>query len=209
MSARRLWRAIESGLGRYLRSELLQSLLAGLLLAPAFLWLDLRWPVFWALAVSLSWLVPLVGAIIVIIPMTVIVAVQSGPLTAALAVTVTLAVLAVLEFGVERRMYTSGRGANVLMIMIALVMADAFGLPGLLLAPAISAVLYILLTELSDVSVVPAPRPVQETDVTDLETRLAEARSLISAQGDSTNRRLESIADRLESLLAEAQRVEV
>ncbi len=206
-AARELWRAVESGLGRYLRSELLQSLLAGLLLTPAFMLLDLRWPVFWALAVSLTWLIPLVGALIVIVPMAIIVEVQSGPVTAVLAVAITLAVLALLEFGVERRLYQSGRGASVLMIMVALVMADAFGFVGLLLAPPVSAVFYILLTELADQSVAPAARPLLDANVTDLTARLASARDLIASQSNGANRRLESIADRLEDLLDEARRV--
>ena len=149
VAARNTWRAGETGLGRYLRSELLQSLLVGAMLAPVFTLLGLRWAVFWALAASLAWLVPLVGGFLVIVPMAVVVWVQSGPLTAAVAVVAVLAVLALLEFILERRLYTRERGINVLTIMVALVMADAFGLVGLLLAPPVAVVIHILLRELA------------------------------------------------------------
>jgi predicted PurR-regulated permease PerM len=206
-AARNTWRTIEAGLGRYLRSELLQSALAGLLLAPIFMALDLRWPVFWALAASLAWLVPMVGGFLVIVPMAVVVWVQSGPVTALLAVAATLAVLGLLEFGLERRLYPRERGANVLTIMIALVMADAFGLVGLLLAPPVAAVLHVLLSELANPSAVRAPRPALEADLAGLEAQLAEARALMASHGSDSAPRLVSMADRLEVLLAETRRL--
>jgi predicted PurR-regulated permease PerM len=207
-AARMTWRAIEAGLGRYLRSELLQSLLAGLLLAPTFVALDLRWPIFWALAASLAWLVPMVGGFLVIAPMAAVVWVQSGPLTAILAVAATLAVLTLLEFGLERRLYPRERGANVLTIMIALVMADAFGLAGLLLAPPVAAVMHILLAELANPGALRAPQPALEVGVAGLEARLAEARALMAERGNDSDPRLENIANRLGALLAETQGLE-
>jgi putative permease len=208
-TARKIWRAIETGLGRYCRSELLQSLLAGALLAPFFMLLGLRWPVFWALAASLAWLVPMVGGILVIVPMALVVWVQSGPLTAALAVGGTLAVLTVLEFVVERRLYKRERGINVLTIMGALVMADAFGLVGLLLAPMLAFALHILLKELAGPQAARASRPALAADVSELQARLAEARGLMASEVDEKDARLENLADRLDSLLAEARSMEV
>ena len=203
--ARTIWRAIETGLGRYLRSELLQSLLAGALLALFFTLLALHWAVFWALAASLAWLVPLVGGFLVIVPMAVVIWVQSGAPTAVLAVAVTLAVLALLEFVVERRLYTRERGINVLTIMMALVMADAFGLVGLLLAPPVALVVHILLRELASPDAARVARSALAADVAALEARLAEVRGLMTAQGDGKNHRLENLADRLDDLLAEAR----
>ena len=205
-AARTIWRAIETELGRYLRSELLQSLLVGALLAPFFTLLGLRWAVFWALAASLAWLVPLVGGFLVIVPMAVVIWVQSGAPTAVLAVAVTLAVLALLEFVVERRLYTRERGINVLTIMVALVMADAFGLVGLLLAPPVALVVHILLRELASPDAARVARSALAADVTALEARLAEVRGLMTAQADGKNHRLENLADRLDGLLAEARR---
>ncbi len=81
----------------YLRSELLQGVLLGVLLWPIFRLLGLNWPVFWALAWALSWLVPLVGGFIVIVPLWMVVWAQSGVLTATLAVAAVLIVMALLE----------------------------------------------------------------------------------------------------------------
>lgn len=207
-AARATWRAAESGLGRYLRSELLQSVLVGALLAPIFTLLGLRWAVFWAMAASLAWLVPLVGGFLVIVPMAVVIWVQSGALTAVLAVAATLVVLSVLEFVVERRLYTRERGINVLTIMTVLVMADAFGLVGLLLAPLVALAIHIVLRELANPQEAVAGRPVLAADVTALAARLADVRTFMAAQSDGHDRRLENLADRLDALLAEARQVE-
>lgn len=206
-AARTIWRSIEERVGRYLRSEIIQSLLVGLLLAPIFTLLGLHWPVLWALLASLAWLVPLVGGFIVIIPMGMIVGLQSGPLTAVLAVLVVVALFALLEFGLERRLYVRERGANVLTIMAVLVMTDAFGLIGLLLAPPVAETIHVLLSELANPAATQPGGPPLDTSVADLEAQLGSVRDLITAQGENRDRRLENLADRLEGLLAETRRV--
>lgn len=206
-AARTIWRTIETRVGRYLRSEIVQSLLVGLILAPIFTLLGLRWPVFWALLASLAWFVPLVGGFIVVIPMAIVVWLQSGPLTAGLAVAAVVVLFLLMEFGLERRLYLRERGANVLTIMVVLIMADAFGLIGLLLAPPVAETIHILVTELANLAAARPAEPALDASVTDLEAQLGTVRSLILAQGDNRDRRLENLADRLEGLLAEARRV--
>ncbi len=205
-NVRDTWRALEDGLGRYLRSELLQGLLVGVLLWPIFRLLGLNWPVFWALAAALSWLVPLVGGFIVIVPLWLVVWVQSGVLIATSAVAVALVVMALLEFVLERRLYVRERGMSVLTIAIALIMADAFGLLGLLLAPPLAAMIHILLRELANPTAPRSSQPALAADIAALQARLATARSLIVAAEDGSHRRLENIADRLDRLLGEASR---
>lgn len=205
-NVRDTWRALEDGLGRYLRSELLQGLLVGVLLWPVFRLLGLNWPVFWALAAALSWLVPLVGGFIVIVPLWLVVWVQSGALIATAAVAAALVVMAMLEFVLERRLFTRERGMSVLTIAIALIMADAFGLLGLLLAPPLAAMIHILLRELANPTAPRSSQPALAADIAALQSRLATARSLIVAAEDGSHRRLENIADRLDRLLGEASR---
>lgn len=206
-AARTIWRTIETRVGRYLRSEIVQSLLVGLILAPIFTMLGLRWPVFWALLASLAWFVPLVGGFIVVIPMAIVVWLQSGPLTAGLAVAAVVVVFLLMEFGLERRLYLRERGANVLTIMVVLIMADAFGLIGLLLAPPVAETIHILMTELANLAAARPAEPALDASVADLEAQLGTVHSLLLAQGDNRDRRLENLADRLAGLLAETRRV--
>ena len=64
VSARQLWRMLESELGAYVRSEIAQSLLAGVLLGAGFYVFGLNYPALLAVVAALSWLLPWLGAII-------------------------------------------------------------------------------------------------------------------------------------------------
>ena len=60
--ARGIWRTIEPDLGAYIRSEIIQSLLAALLLGLGYWLLGSQYPVLLALIGALAWLIPVVGA---------------------------------------------------------------------------------------------------------------------------------------------------
>ncbi|MDP2994093.1 MAG: AI-2E family transporter, partial [Anaerolineales bacterium] len=74
--ARGIWRTIEPDLGAYIRSEVVQSLLAGLLLGLGYWLLGSPYPTLLALIGALAWLIPVVGA-----PLAVILPVLMGLLT--------------------------------------------------------------------------------------------------------------------------------
>lgn len=72
-----------------------------------------------------------------------------GPVTAALAVVYTVAVFALMEFVVERRLYTrSFWYGRVLVLVIMIAMVDAFSLLGLLIAPLVATTIQIFLNEM-------------------------------------------------------------
>ena len=102
--ARGIWRTIELDLGAYIRSEVVQSLLAGLLLGLGYWLLGSPYPALLALIGALAWLIPVVGcALAMILPLLVglLTSVQLG-LTTAL---YTLVVLIALEVWVEPRLF--------------------------------------------------------------------------------------------------------
>jgi len=207
-SARRIWRKIEQRLGRYLRGELLRSLLAGTLMAAVLLALGVQWAILWSLAVAVAWLVPMVGGLLVIGPMALIVYVQSGPTRAAIAVAAVLIIMLLLEGFLAGVMQKRERGANVLTLMTVLLMTDAFGIVGLVLSPPVAEALHALFTEFVD----PAARRTDPTSLTEdvgsLQARLEKARLLVPAEdSERQEKRLGSLADRLEELLAEAYTV--
>jgi putative permease len=140
--ARSSWRAIESGIGAYVRSELLQSLLAGLLLWVGFYFMELEYPMLLAVFGALAWLIPWLGGIIALVPPLVVGLGQSLTLGLSAAVYVLL-VLIFLEFVVEPRYFPRQRYSSVLLLVIALIFADAFGLVGIILAPLVSAAIEI------------------------------------------------------------------
>jgi len=145
--ARGIWRTIELDLGAYIRSEVIQSLLAGLLLGVGYRLLGSPYPTVLALTGALAWLIPLVGA-----PLAVILPLLLGLLTSvqlSLFTTLyTLVVLIVLQVWVEPRLLRRKWDNPILTLVILLALADAFGLLGILVAPLISVVCQILWSRL-------------------------------------------------------------
>ena len=141
--ARGAWRTIEPDLGAYIRSEIVQSLLAFVLLGLGYWLLGSEYPVLMALIGALAWLIPVVGA-----PLAVILPLMMGLLTSvqlSLFTTLyTLVVLIALQVWVEPRLFKRKWDNPILTLVILLAMADAFGLIGILVAPPLSAVCQIL-----------------------------------------------------------------
>jgi putative permease len=141
--ARGIWQTIELDLGAYIRSEVVQSLLAGLLLGVGYWLLGSPYPALLALIGALAWLIPVAGAFLaIILPLSLglLTSVQLS-LTTAL---YTLIVLIALQVWVEPRLFKRRWDNPILTMIILLAMADAFGLFGILVAPPISAVCQIL-----------------------------------------------------------------
>jgi putative permease len=141
--ARGIWRTIEPDLGAYIRSEIVQSLLAALLLGLGYWLLGSDYPVLMALIGALAWLIPVVGA-----PLAVILPLLMGLLTSVqlslFTILYTLVVLIALQVWVEPRLFKRKWDNPILTLIILLAMADAFGLVGILIAPPVSAVCQIL-----------------------------------------------------------------
>jgi len=145
--ARGIWRTIEPDIGAYIRSEAVQSLLAGLLLGVGYWLLGSPYPAFLALIGALAWLIPVVGApLAVVLPIIIglLTSVQLSIFTALF----TLVVLVVLQIWVEPRLFRRKWDNPILTLVILLGMADAFGLLGILVAPPLSAVCQILWSRL-------------------------------------------------------------
>lgn len=141
--ARGIWRAIEPDLGSYIRSEGLQSLLAGLLLGVGYWLLGSPFPTLLGLIGALAWLVPVVGVVLVVIPpllVGMITSAQLGLFTALY----TLFIVIVLQVRVKPRLFIRNWNNPILTLVILLAMADAFGVLGIMIAPPFSVVCQIV-----------------------------------------------------------------
>ena len=168
--ARGIWRTIEHDIGAYIRSEVIQSLLAGLLLGFGYWLLGSPYPTLLALIGALTWLIPVVGATLaVILPLLVglLTSVQLSVLT----VFYTLIVVIALKVWVEPRLYKRKWDNPVLALVILLALADAFGLVGIIVAPPISVVCQILWSRLVSDRLAPGASA-QISDLKERQTRL-------------------------------------
>ncbi|MEI7846781.1 MAG: AI-2E family transporter, partial [Chloroflexota bacterium] len=141
--ARRIWQTIEIDLGAYIRSEIIQSILAGLLLGTGYWLLGSPYSALLAITGALVWVIPVVGApLAVILPLFLglLTSLQLGLFTAIY----TLVVLVVVQVWVEPRFFRRKWDNPILTLIILLAMADAFGVLGVIVAPPISAIFQIL-----------------------------------------------------------------
>jgi putative permease len=145
--ARGIWRTVESDVGSYIRSEIIQSLLAFMLLGLGYWLLGSPYPILLALVGALTWLVAVVGA-----PLAIILPLIFGLLTSLqlslFTVLYTLVVLIALQVWVEPRLYHHRWNNPILTLIVLLAMADAFGLVGILVAPPLSVLCQILWSRL-------------------------------------------------------------
>lgn len=145
--ARGVWRTIEPDIGAYLRGEVVQSLLAGLLLAFGFWLLGSPYPVLLALAGALVCLIPVVGvtlAVITVLLVGLLTSVQLSLFTALYA----LVVLTALGAWVKPRLFNHRWDNPILTVVLLIALADAFGLVGIIVAPPLSVVCQILWSRL-------------------------------------------------------------
>jgi putative permease len=200
--ARDIWRTVEPDIGAYIRSEVVQSLLAGLLLGLGYWVLGSPYPVLLALAGALAWLIPLVGPALALIPPLLVGLLTSGQLSLFTAL-YTLAVLIALEVWVKPRLFNYRQYNPILTIVIMMALADALGLIGIIVAPPLSAACQILWSHLvSHRAVLGAA-----AQVSDLKERQAGVWAAIQAMDEAPEPLVTSSMERLTRLIEKAEPV--
>jgi predicted PurR-regulated permease PerM len=207
--ARVVWRSIERGVGAYIRSEVFQSFLAGLLLWLGYRMLGLNYPVLLALFGALAWLIPWLGAILAVIPPLWVGLAISLPLGAAAGI-YTLLVLLFQELVIEPRFFPRQNYSSVILVLVILALSDVFGLIGLILAPLLAAAIQITFRFLAQPPV--AATPVQldygETvrEIVALQERVANAKAMLASKEITPSPEVVSLVERLDRLILETNR---
>jgi len=168
--ARGIWRTIEHHIGAYIRSEVAQSLLAGLLLGFGYWLLGSPYPTLLALIGALAWLIPVAGATLAVI-LPLLIGLLSSVQLSVLTVFYTLIVVIALKVWGEPRLYKRKWDNPVLTLVILLAMADAFGLVGIIVTPPLSVVCQILWSRLVSDRFAPGASA-QISDLKERQTRL-------------------------------------
>ncbi len=198
--ARDIWRTVEPNLGAYIRGELIQSLLVGLLLGLGYWLLGSPYPAFLGLAGALASLIPLVGtalAVILVLFGGLLTSVQLGLITALY----TLVILIALGIWVKPRLFGRRWNNPILTVVLLLALADAFGLVGIIVAPALSVVCQILWSRLvSRREVLGAA-----AQVSDLRERQARVWDVIRAMDEPPLALVTSSMERLTHLIEKAE----
>lgn len=206
--ARELWRRIESEVGRYMASEILQSILAGVLLAVLLRISGFPYPGVVAILAALAWLIPWVGPTLAITAIWFAAFVSFADTTTTAVITrgvvgsvLTLAVYLALEFLVQPRLQGERRYSSLLIALVALGMADLLGLVGLVLGPPVAATIQLVLEQYFWPTT-NEPANGAGSDLGSLRARLNDLRSSVPPEDLVP---MASILERAGSLLDEAQ----
>ena len=191
---------IESDVGFYLRSEVIQSLLAGVILGLGVWLLGSPYPAFLALVAAIACLVPMVGIVLVVISVLLVglmTSVSLGIITALFALILFLA----LDLIVKNRVFKLRWDNSILTVVLLIALADVFGVAGLLLAPPLSVVCQILWSRL----VIRRSVSGAATHISDLKERQAHLWDNIKAMDEAPVPLVTSSMERLASLIEKAE----
>lgn len=203
--ARESWRALESAIGDYWRSELLQSVLGAVLLGLGYWSLGITYPILLALLAALAWLIPLAGAVLILIPVF-LAGLQISLAIAVSAALYTLFVLLFLELVVEPRIFDRHWYSNFLLLLTIIPLVDSIGLIGFFAAPPLAAAIQVFLRLLFDSALYPSTTAVQ---LEQLQKRYDELNARIQ-EGEidvDVTPEISSLLERLRNLIDEARRV--
>jgi predicted PurR-regulated permease PerM len=198
--ARSIWHTIEPDIGAYIRGQIIQSVGAGLLLGLGYWLIGSPYPALLALASAFACLIPMVGIVLVVIPVLLVgllTSVQLGMFTTLYASVVLLA----LGIWVKPRLFNRRWDNPILTVVLLLAMADAFGLIGLIIAPPLSAVCQILWSHLVSHRAVSGAA----TQILDLKKRQARIWDTIKSMGEPPLPLLTSSMERLSRLIEKAE----
>jgi putative permease len=145
--ALQVWRSVEARVGAYLRGELLQSILTGIIVWLGYLTMGIRYPTLLALWVAVARLIPWFGALIAVIP-ALFIGIGTSSTLALLAAIYTVVILLFAKLFIEPRFFHRQRYSALLIVLFVIALAGTFGFMGMVLAPPLAVAVQILFEQL-------------------------------------------------------------
>ena len=198
--ARGIWRNAEPEVGAYVRNQVMLSIVAGLLLGVGFWLLGSPYPVFMALAGAVACLIPVVGLPMSLIP-PLLVGLMTSTQLSLFTTLYALIVMVLLVVFIKPRFFKLRWNNPLPTLVLLLVLADAFGLIGIIIAPPISAVCQILWSRLVSHRL-PSGASAQ---ISDLKERELQLREKVATMGEETLPLISSSMDKLSELITSAE----
>ena len=198
--ARGVWRVVEPDIGAYIRGQIIQSLLAGILLGLGYWLLGSPYPALLALVGALASLIPMVGA-----PLTVLIVLVIGLLTSVQLSLFTslyaLVILIAMLVWIKPRLFHRKWDNPILTVVLLIALADAFGLIGIIIAPPFSVVCQILWSRLVSRRAASGAA----AQISDLKERQARVWDTIRAMDGPPLKLITSSMERLTQLIEKAE----
>jgi predicted PurR-regulated permease PerM len=200
--SRDIWRDIERDFGAYVRSELLQSIFAGILLGVGLWALRIPYPILLAIFGAIAWLLPWLGGVLAVLPIAVA-GFSLGLWPGIYATGFAIAVLFFLEFFIEPRFMERRRFSPLLSILLIIALVEPFGLLGFIIAPPLAAVIELLFRY--NVQNRPSPDGMETIErISQLRTRMDQLHEMINKSEKPVEPYLGNMLSRIEALINRA-----
>lgn len=197
--ARDMWRGIERDFGLYIRSEVMQSIFAGMLLNLGLWAMGVNYPTLLALIGALAWLVPWLGGVLSVLPITLVALSQSLELSI-FATAYAVGVLFFLELFIEPRFIRRRQFSSLLSILLIIALVEPFGLMGFLVAPPLAAAIELVIRYNLQARQPPAVSEAAQR-IPQLRTRLEELRAAAENSEQPLEPQTIGMLERLETLI--------
>jgi putative permease len=203
------WQYFEDEIGSYLRSELIQSLLTVIFLGIGYQLIGLQYPVLLAVFGAVGWLIVWFGGLVVVVP-AFLAGLAISPAVGLLAAFYTIAVLSLMEFIVQPRLFHRQRLSSLLVVIMVLIMVKQYGLIGFFIAPPLAAAIPIF-TNLFFRPALHAPvtlEPPPNIQIDILRERLNCVQMAVAEKADPPSPEIVNLINRLNELIDQANQQE-
>jgi len=194
-----VWRSVETGVGAYLRSETVQSMLAGVLLWLVYSMMGIHYPTLLATWGAFARLIPWFGAVIAVLP-ALLIGIGVSSTVGVLATIYTIAILLTLKLVIEPRFFLRSKYSPLLIVLFVIALAEAFGFIGVVLAPPLAVAVQILFQHLYQSPATTFSSELSE-HLAEIKERLLQLKRRLQT---SRNRESIRLADRLQRLVDRA-----
>lgn len=205
--ARHAWRAIEYRVGAYVRSEAAQFVLTISILWITFRILGVTYPTLYALYGGIVQLIPWVGIPLTLLPLGLML--LNTPWWFVLATGIVIAVVGIcMDRFVEPRLRGDAIVHPILTVLALMILGEASGIVGMLIALPLAATLQIVLSELVRVSVSPRSlaQSAEATQIKELRSRIEQLQEDLPTD-EGLRREAENMLARLRTLLERTEEV--
>lgn len=200
--ARGVWRVIEPEIGAYIRGLILQSLGSGILIGLGLWIIGSPYPALLGIVAALASMIPMIGVVLLVIFIFLIGLLTSVPLGLFSAL-LTVIVFACLAIWLKPQLFKGKWENPIITIVLIMVMADALGIIGIIVAPVISVICQILWHRLVSHRRIAGASEL----ISDLLERQKRLKEKINGMTGEQPPLITSSMERLDDLLAKAQPV--
>lgn len=197
-AARRVWREIETQLGRYIRSQFLQSVMIGIFLGSIFWISGVPYATLLVLFASIAKFIPLIGAFATV-SFVFLAGLNISWEFAFLTTLITAVILHFIWLFVARYLFPYRRYSSMLIILLVIPFVEIFGILGFVFAPPFAVAVQLILAQWFALA---TQKPsAKKVEINALKERLATLKARSLAENEEPSTELNNLIQRLEKLL--------